>query len=115
MARIFAVYDCCRVALKNFPGLATSRGSGDVDEESMEENESEPNKYFHIQACGPGGIADADGGFAARLFKICQKNASKEPDKGFMLWPTDFQRVTWKPGQIISEGGEPYLMPFNAG
>ena len=31
-----------------------------------------------------------------------------------MLWPADFQRVTWKPGQIISEGGEPYLMPFNA-
>ena len=71
MARIFAVYDCCRVALKNFPGLVAGRGSGDIDGESMEENESEPNKYFHIQACGPGGIADADGGFAARLFKIC--------------------------------------------
>ena len=71
MARIFAVYDCCRVALKNFPGLVAGRGSGDVDGESMEENENEPNKYFHIQACGPGGIADADGGFAERLSKIC--------------------------------------------
>ena len=71
MARIFAVYDCCRVALKNFPGLVAGRGSGDVDGQSMEENESEPNKYFHIQACGPGGIADADGGFAERLLKTC--------------------------------------------
>ena len=71
MARIFAVYDCYRVALKNFPGLVAGRGSGDVDGESMEENESEPNKYVHIQACGPGGIADADGGFAERLLKTC--------------------------------------------
>ena len=115
MARIFAVYDCCRCPLKNYPGLVSGRGAGEEDQESMEQDEDEPNKYFHIQACGPGGIAEADGGFAERLFKICKKHASKEPFKGFISWPADFSGVKWKPGQIISEGGDPYLMPFDLG
>ena len=81
----------------------------------MEKDENEPNKYFHIQACGPGGVAEADGGFAESLFKISQKYAKKEPNKGFISWPADFSEVIWKPGQIISEGGKPYLMPFDLG
>ena len=30
-----------------------------------------------------------------------------------MSWPADFSEVVWTPGQIISEGGKPYLMPFD--
>ena len=71
MARIFAVYDCCRIPLRNFPGLVAGRGDGEEDEDSIEHDDNEPNKYFHIQACGPGGVAEADGGFAERLLKIC--------------------------------------------
>ena len=48
----------------------------------MEENEDAPTKYFHIQACGPAGIAEADGGFAETLFNTCKKYADR--NQGFM-------------------------------
>ena len=81
----------------------------------MRQTDNEPNKYFHIQACGPGGVAEADGGFAERLLKICQKHAENEPYKGYIKWPADFSEEVWKPGQIISAGGKSYLMPFDLG
>ena len=88
--RIFAVYDCCRVPLKNMQGLASGRGVGGQDEE-CDSSEDEICKYFHLQACGPGGIADADGGFAKKLFDTCEKYAGKKP-KGYMQWPQDFTK-----------------------
>lgn len=80
MVRIFAVYDCCRAPLKNYSGLSVGRGVASQDGEFMEEEEDQPTKYFHIQACGPGGIADADGGFAKRIFDCCQKYSQKGAD-----------------------------------
>ena len=77
-----------------------------------EENPEDQNKYFHIQACGPGGIADADGGFAEKVLDCCEKYSQRAPDQGFMSWPADFSRVKWTPGEIHNEGGETYLMPF---
>ena len=63
--RVFAIYDCCRVPLSGMPDLAIGRGGGlDADPTDEDEEEVTYCKYFHIQACGPGGIADADGGFA---------------------------------------------------
>ena len=110
-ARIFGVFDCCRVPLKNMPGLTSGRGVGGQDEEGDETEDDAPNKYFHLQACGPGGIADADGGFAKKILTVCAKYATKNP-KGFMYWPTDFTKFKWAPGEISLSGGEPYLIPF---
>ena len=90
LARMFAVFDCCRVPVKNLAGLVSDgRGAGNQGGDTMEEEENDPNKYFHIQACGPGGIAAADGGFAKRLFDCCLKFSQREP-AGFMYWPSDF-------------------------
>ena len=112
MTRIFSVFDCCRVPLSNMPGLASGRGVGHNDEESADEEDDEmPCKYFHIQACGPGGIADADGGFAKRLLECCKKFAGRNP-KGYMKWPYDFAKTRWTPGEMSMTGGEDYLMPF---
>lgn len=65
LGRVFAVYDCCRCKLENMPGLLeTGRGVAENLADEVDSEEEEICKYFHIQACGPGGIADADGGFA---------------------------------------------------
>ena len=111
MARIFCVFDCCRVPISNMPGLATGRGAGGNDDEEPPSDEELPNKYFQIQACGPGGIAAADGGFAKRLLDTCKKYAAKKP-AGFMWWPRDFAKARWSPGEIATSGGEDYMMPF---
>ena len=112
LARIFAVFDCCRVQISNMPGLATGRGAGaqEVDEDSIEEDA--PNKFFYLTACAPGGIADADGGFAKKVLDTCTKHASRKPE-GFMYWPKDFQKVRWLPGELSTTGGEDYLVPFS--
>ena len=47
-ARIFAVYDCCRVPLKNFDAFKDGRGLGNQGGDTIEESENEPIKYFHI-------------------------------------------------------------------
>ena len=93
------------------PGLATGRGAGGNDEEEPPSDEELPNKYFQIQACGPGGIAAADGGFAKRLLDTCKKYAAKKP-AGFMYWPRDFAKARWSPGEIATSGGEDYMVPF---
>ena len=74
-----AIYDCCRVDLNQVKGLVGGRGAGADTSEEDEENEDMPCRYFHIQACGPGGIADADGGFAERVFKAAVKYSNKAP------------------------------------
>jgi hypothetical protein len=112
LARIFAVYDCCRVPLRNFSGLMAGRGTGQQGGDSFEEEEDALNRYFHIQACAPNGIADADGGFAKRVLDCCVKYSARSPDQGYMHWPSDFAKVKWKPGEMHTEGGDAYLMPF---
>lgn len=109
--RVFAVFDCCRVQMSNMPGLATGRGAGGNEGEEDEESGLDMCKYFHIQACGPGGIADADGGFANRLYAHCEKMTNRNP-KGYMEWPRDWMRVRWTPGEMCNSGGEDYLVPF---
>ena len=106
LARLFVVYDCCRVPLGNFPGLIAGRGTAHLGGTSSEYNGDALNKYFHIQACAPKGIADADGGFAKRLLDCCVKYSDRSPDKGYIYWPSDSAKVIWKPGEMHSEGGD---------
>ena len=48
-AKIFAVFDCCRVNLTNMPGLAMGRGVGDDGNDDYgDEDEESMCKYFHI-------------------------------------------------------------------
>lgn len=68
LCKVFAIYDCCRVDLRDIKGLFAGRGCVNVSDDEDVEEDGKPCKYFHIQACGPGGIADADGGFAERIF-----------------------------------------------
>ena len=91
-------------------GLATGRGAGGNESEATTDDEN-PNKYFQLQACGPGGIAAADGGFAKKLLDNCKKYAAKKPT-GFMYWPRDLAKVKWAPGEIATTGGDDYMMPF---
>ena len=93
------------------PGLATGRGAGGNDDEEPEEDDEAPNKYFQIQACGPGGIAAADGGFAKKLLDTCEKYTARKP-QGFIKVPGDFSKVRWSPGEMSTMGGEDYLLPF---
>ena len=112
--RIFAVFDCCRVKLDNMPGLVTGRGLGNGDiEEDEGSDENSMCKYFHLQACGPGGIADADGGFAHRLLEACNKFSERAP-KGYLELPRDVLRIKWAPGETTNTGGDDYLLPFGA-
>ena len=46
MARLFAVFDCCRVPISNMPGLATGRGVGGQEDEEPPSDDEMPNKYF---------------------------------------------------------------------
>ena len=39
--------------------------------------------YFHIQACGPGGVADADGGFAERILNFLSEKALNDAALAF--------------------------------
>ena len=98
-------------------GLANfAKGRGtigqDFDDLDLEAQEEAPCKYFHIQACGPGGIAEADASFAKRILLRCIRVAKKDP-VGIMKWPVDFTVVSWAPGEINNTGGAPYEMPFN--
>ena len=108
-ARIFGMYDCCRVPLQNMPALC-GRGVGST-EELDEAHEDTTCKYFHIQACGPGGIADADGGFAKRLYQHCVKQAERPP-KNELEFPRDWLRVKWAPGEICHSGGDDYSVEW---
>ena len=77
------------------PGLCeTGRGISQPIVESADSDDEAPNKYIHIQACGPGGIADADGGFAERIYNHSVKYAAKNP-VGFVEFPRDWLRVQW--------------------
>lgn len=79
-ARIFAVFDCCRVQLATMPGLAMGRGGATGEAEIFDDEEEDSCvRYFHIQACGPGGIAEADGGFAKKLLDTAIKYSAKSP------------------------------------
>ena len=109
LARIFGMFDCCRVPLSGMPALS-GRGEGGGDDFN-EEHEDNVCKYFHIQACGPGGIADADGGFAKRLHDHCI-NMSKRAPVDQMEFPRDWLRVKWAPGEVCHSGGDDYNVEF---
>ena len=57
-------------------GLAKVVGERGVDE--ADDFRASAN-YTHIQACGPGGIAEADGGFAARFFAFAERTSQITP------------------------------------
>ena len=111
LTKIFAIYDCCRVDVAHIPGIAGGRGA-DSHISDDDSEEQEVCKYFHLQACAPGGIADADGGFAKKIFDRATRFSTKEP-KGFISCPSDWLKAKWSPGEIHVLGGEPYLLPFN--
>ena len=111
-ARICCIFDCCRVSLTNMTGLLQGRGIGGAGEEEEIDSDAElPCNYIQICACGPGGIADADGGFAAKLLGVCEKYSERDP-VGYLSIPSDFTKVSWAPGFISLGGGESYLIPF---
>ena len=86
LLRINTVFDCCRINITNLKGLNAGRGKGDGGMQDLDSDVSigeEACKYFQIQACGPAGIADADGGFAQRLYEVCRKYSARKPI-GFM-------------------------------
>ena len=111
LARVFAVYDCCRVPISNYPGLpAAKRGVG---EDAAVEVDNPICKYFHITACGPGGVADANGGFALRLKQACEEAASKGQNHNFINVPSALQEMSWNPqGGYFTESGPSYLVPY---
>lgn len=97
--------------LKHMPGLTGGgRGINVAEEEAVEEVKH--CRYFHIQACCPGGLADADGGFAKRLLDHAIKASTKMEPKNFIKFPSDWQKEDWAPGEIHMKGGEDYLVPF---
>ena len=69
-------------------------------------------RYTHIQACGPGGIAEADGGFAKRFHDFAEQRAKINPE-GILNFPSDFIKGDWRPGQIITAGGEDFQLTFD--
>ena len=101
-AHICAVFDCCRVPLSGLKGLYEStgktRGNEAPTDNAQEISLAKTCKYFQITACAPGGVADADGGFAKKLYDICAMFAAKDPNPGFMRWPVDFMLVDLSPG-----------------
>ena len=91
--------------------LEKGRGNANnLDDEPSSEEEA-ICKYFHIQACGPNGIADGDGGFAERIYNHCVKYAKRNP-VGFLEFPRNWNQVNWSPGEICSKGGADYLVSF---
>ena len=48
LARVFGVFDCCRVPMKNLRGLSDGRGFGLDGGDTIEEEDEALNKYFHI-------------------------------------------------------------------
>ena len=76
-----------------------------------EDDEEAPYRYFHVQACEPGGIADADAGFAKKIFDHSLKYAQKNP-MGFVTFPSDFIKQKWNHVEVRTNGGGDYLVPF---
>ena len=75
-------------------------------------DDEKPQSYFHVQACGPGGIADADGGFAQRIISFIIRKASTKP-RGSLVFPTDWTTVNWKQGEVVIKGAVPYRVEAN--
>ena len=92
LCRVCAIYDCCRMRIEDLSGLnALYKGVGQQEDVGGDDEEA-PCRYFHVQACGPGGIADADAGFAKKIFDHSEKFAQKNP-VGFVTFPSDFIKV----------------------
>ena len=114
--RLVSIFDSCRVSLESqkYKDLIGGRNTAAEErDDTSESGDEEPVKYFHLTACHPGGIAHADGGFAAKVLDRCKKWTAKAPNAGFMEWPRDFQKAKWGDGEIKSSGGSDYLVPFN--
>ena len=58
-------------------GLAALYGGKGSDQ--LEEFRTDAANYTHIQACGPGGIAEADGGFALKFLEFAEASAKIAP------------------------------------
>ena len=100
-AHVCAIFDCCRVNIAGLAGLYQARGGRgqeDITDKDQDISLAKTCRYFQITACAPGGVADADGGFAKKMYDICRMFASKDPNPGFMRWPSDFQLVDLTPG-----------------
>ena len=67
------------------------------------------SSYFHIQACPPNGVAEADGGFAERVLNFIVKRATIKP-AGSLEFPTDWTKENWEPGEIALKASKPYTV-----
>ena len=105
LCKVFAIYDCCRVPLDLIKELNKLYGGKGI--EIVDQCGADLVKYTHIQACGPGGIAEADGGFAKRFHDFAEERSKMHPE-GILSFPSDFIKGDWRPGQIITSGGEDF-------
>ena len=71
LTKVFAIYDCCRVPLEHIKEL-NKLYVGKGIEVVVDDFAATVVRYTHIQACGPGGIAEADGGFAKRFHDFAE-------------------------------------------
>ena len=79
---IFAIYDVCNTDLSTLPELLAVRGKMESPSMNMSLEESSDLQecpYFHISAARPGGVAAANGGFAAKCLKFAKNEAKKDP------------------------------------
>ena len=85
---------------------------GGKGSDQIEEFRTEAANYTHIQACGPGGIAEADGGFALKFLEYAEARAKIDP-VGKLSFPSDFVQGDWRPGQLITSGGKDFSLPYD--
>ena len=86
---IFAIYDVCNTDLSTLPELCAVRGKAEVMDLNVTSGDSSDPQdcpYFHISAARPGGVAAADGGFAAKCLKFAMNEAKKDP-QGLIEFP----------------------------
>ena len=105
---IFAIYDVCNTDLSTLPELLAVRGKMEMPDSNMSYEESSDLQecpYFHISAARPGGVAAANGGFAAKCLKFAKNEAKKDP-QGLI----EFPRVWARKFRQVQDPGRPYWL-----
>ena len=83
----------------------------DSDDPDVDAVDEKPVMYFHVTACGPGGIADLAGNFARNIYKAVKRHG-KRPPEAYMSYPTDWEKCKLSDKGIMSKkpGGDPYYI-----
>ena len=70
--RLCSIFDCCRVSLESKKWNVLFPKGRNIGREEQEDEQSDPEvpvKYFQLTACNPGGVAYANGKFAANVLE----------------------------------------------